>query len=145
MKERKYYKDKLGYVCWIEDNFAHYNGFVSSISKEDKFTVADWEDVRKFEEEEKARKERIQKREEKEKNILSLIGLTQGDFCRFRGVYITDKKKHIIVETRENGVNATSIDAIKKASRYLIGRENDEFDNTYAYYTFVNPTKNKTL
>lgn len=97
-------------------------------------------------------KESQEKKAQENDKILSKIGLSEDDFVRFRGVWLSgtsnydeEKKgrKFIWVKTRENGVNGFSSDAIKKAGDAFLERYNDDFDSTYAYYVFKNPSSAK--
>jgi len=75
------------------------------------------------------------------KKSLEKIGLSEDSFCRYREVKEYDTGD-IVVRTRENGVNGISEDAIK--SEFYMGRINDLWDSTYAYY-FFRLDRNKEL
>ena len=72
-------------------------------------------------------------REAREAVLFAKIGLTAADFCRFRN--ITEEGDTCVVETRENGVDGFSLNAVRKAGERLLSRVNDDGDSTYAYYT----------
>ena len=78
--------------------------------------------------------ERVRETEQRQKEVLSLIGLEPSDFCRFRDAYEEDGQ--IVVETRENGIGGRSIKAIQKAGDKLVETFADECDSTYQYYVF---------
>jgi len=137
-KEKKFVKqrDVVGYISedgkWFNTPYGMW-----SISTSDKFVEATKEDVEKYKSEVERLKRNREERKAKDKAILDKIGLTEGDFCRFREVY--EEEDRITVCTRENGVNGFSIEAAK--SPLLIRRYNDEFDGTYAYYEFSKEKK----
>ena len=74
--------------------------------------------------------------------ILSLIGLEECDVERFRDVDIDEKESEIIITARTGGLNRKAFPqkALKNNPHYLYD-EDDEFDNTYAYYHFRIPRK----
>ena len=127
-------RDVVGYISedgkWFNNPYG-----IWSVSSSDSFVEATKEDIKKYHSEVKRLERNRQEIKARNKAILDKIGLTEGDFCRFREV--SEDKDLIIVCTRENGVNGFSIEAVK--SPYFVNRYNDEFDNTYAYYEFKNP------
>lgn len=93
--------------------------------------------ITEYEKEEKQRKIIAQEKEKKEKELLSLCGLTHGDFVRFRCVW--REGNELVVETRENGVHQRSVNAIRNVN--YMSSEPDDFDITYEYYTFKIPVE----
>lgn len=76
------------------------------------------------------------------KDILALIGLTEGDVERFRDCFIEDGE--IVILTRTGGLNREDFKNKELISNphYLYDRD-DDFDNTYAYYHFSIPAEHK--
>ncbi len=70
-----------------------------------------------------------------ESELLALCGLTHGDFVRFRNVYRDGGTLH--VETRENGVDAVSVGAIRNPN--YRSQHTDDGDCTYEHYEFAIP------
>lgn len=92
----------------------------------------------------RARVEAKQRGEEyEEAKLLSLCGLVHSQFVRFRQVYKADDGKHLIVETRENGIGERSVKAIR--NKNYVDSMPDRRDTTYEYYRFRIPemTANK--
>jgi hypothetical protein len=79
--------------------------------------------------------------------ILSLLGKSQGDFGRFRSVFLEDG--YIVVHTRNGGGNRESYeDVFEEMSEHpwYSHDEDDSFDRTYANIYFKVPEgKEETL
>jgi len=135
---RIYKRTKSGTVGYIEnetDKMFHCNGYMCSYVPAELVADATAEEIEAFENEEKRRQEQAKIKEEKETELLNLCGLKHSDFIRFRNVY---REGNILtVETRENGVNARSVDAIR--NKYYKNSMADEGDSTYEYYEFEIP------
>ena len=76
--------------------------------------------------------------------ILAIIGLEEWQVERFRDVDIDEAEKEIIITARTGGLNREDFpqNALKNNPNYLYD-EDDEFDNTYAYYHFRIPKSEK--
>ncbi len=74
--------------------------------------------------------------------ILSLIGLKQDFFARFRDVDLINKGETVRVFTRTGGGNREDYEdnwqEIRENSNYIADYD-DDFDNTYAYIEFKVP------
>ena len=72
--------------------------------------------------------------------ILAVIGLEEWQVERFRDVDINEKMSEIIITARTGGLNRESFPQkeLKNNPNYLYD-EDDDFDNTYAYYHFKIP------
>lgn len=74
--------------------------------------------------------------------ILSLIGLKQDFFVRFRDVDLINNGETVRVFTRTGGNNREAYEdnweEIRKNSNYIVDYD-DDFDNTYAYIEFKVP------
>ena len=135
MNEKKeWVVDKLGHVGWIEGKYFHTPSYMTSDIQD--LSPATEEDIAVTKKEISRRaKRRIEQGQIEQANLdLVGVGLTQDDFCRYRNSFVEDGC--VVVCTRENGVGGFSADAVKKAGQRMIGRENDDGDSTYAYYTF---------
>ncbi len=77
--------------------------------------------------------------------LLSVLGLSQSDFGRFRDAYIYDGK--IAVYTRCGGGNRDDysevFESMKKHQNFLYD-EDDDFDSTYATFYFSFPDECKS-
>lgn len=133
---RKYVKNKRVRVGYLtdKDNMFHGVGYMTSLDMDDLVDATD-EEIEAFERKEKERQDRRLEMHKKEKELLSLCGLSHNDFVRFRNVYKYENKLH--VETRENGVGGRSVDAIRNEN--YITSHADSFDSTYEYYQFNIP------
>jgi hypothetical protein len=79
--------------------------------------------------------------------LLSFLGLTKGDFGRFRDTYLTEDGK-IAVYTRLGGGNRDDYeDIIGKLQKHpnYEGDTDDDFDCTYATFYFSIPDKYKEI
>ncbi len=78
------------------------------------------------------------------KDILAVLGLDEVDIERFRDCYVDDDK--IVIFTRTGGGNREDFPNKKLVEHpsYLYD-EDDEFDNTYAYYYFSIPESPKEV
>ena len=132
--ERKYVVNKMGHVGWIVGKHFHTPGYMTSDMEE--LRPATEEEIIAVEQEIVRRDDAREKRKKEEQAILDMVGvgLTSDDFCRFRNAYV--EENCVVVCTRENGVGGFSSEAVKKAGAMMVGRENDDGDSTYAYYTF---------
>ena len=92
-------------------------------------------EIAAFEAEVKKREDWTLARNAEDDALLFLCGLNRDDFVRFRSVDRDGDR--LTVCTRENGVGAVSVDAIRNPN--YASRENDEGDSTYATYTFKVP------
>lgn len=72
--------------------------------------------------------------------ILATIGLEEWQVERFRDVDINENMSEIIITARTGGLNREYFHqkALKNNPHYLYD-EDDDFDNTYAYYHFKIP------
>ena len=72
--------------------------------------------------------------------ILGILGLTEGDFGRFRDVWVANGMIHVY--TRVGGGNRRDykdcIRALRKHPQYDFD-EDDDFDETYCTFTFTFP------
>lgn len=135
---RIYKKTKYGTVGYIEnetDKMFHCIGFVCSYVPAELVADAAPEEIGVFESGERRRQEQSEIRQKKETELLSLCELKHSDFVRFRSVY--REGNVLTVETRENGVSARSVEAIR--NKYYKNSKADEGDSTYEYYEFEIP------
>ena len=89
-------------------------------------------DIDAFQAERKRVEDDRRRCEDEEDRLLALSDLTRGDFCRLRDVFLEGGK--LYVSTRENGVDARSVGAIRNAN--YITSHPDEGDRTYEWYEF---------
>jgi len=76
--------------------------------------------------------------------LLSLLGKTQGDFGRFRSVFMDDGC--IVVHTRNGGGNRDDYEGVfdeMSAHPWYSHDEDDDFDCTYANIYFTIPENHK--
>lgn len=73
-----------------------------------------------------------------EKEILGLIGLTEGSVPRYRGCEILENQIVICTRTGGNNRKYYSNETLTRNPYYLYD-EDDDFDNTYAYFYFEIP------
>ena len=131
---RKWIVNSKGKTGYIENGYFHRPTY-QTIPFEVKRAATE-EEIAVFLAEEEALKAKEAKRDTEEQMVLDLVGkgLVRNDFCRFRGVYEADGI--VVVNTRENGVDGLSTEAIRKAGDALIGRHTDDGDCTYEWYRF---------
>ncbi len=74
------------------------------------------------------------------KETLSVLQLTEMDIERFRDCWISDEEDKIVIYTRTGGANREDYpnSALVNHPLYLYD-EDDDFDQTYAYYYFAIP------
>ena len=78
--------------------------------------------------------------------LLSMIGMENFDFGRFRDIYVTEE--HIVVHTRCGGGNREDYEYVfENASEnpYYSHDEDDDFDCTYADIFFRHPEEYKEV
>ena len=135
----RYVKEKrTGVVGYIKGNMFWTVGYGHGPVVEDEYTPATPEEIERFKKEKKEHEQKLQALHDKEAKLLARAGLKHEDFVRFRGCYIEGDK--LIVETRENGVNERSVEAIRNPN--YITSYPDDGDPTYEYYEFRIPQKN---
>lgn len=122
-------------VFYVEDGYRCHGLGMSYPPRDEGHPPATPEQIAAFEAEEDRRNTIRDSNDKADNELLSLCGLSQSHFCRFRSVW-TDGHT-LSVTTRENGVGGISADAIRNP--HFESRKNDDDDPTYAYYTFSIP------
>ena len=80
--------------------------------------------------------------------LLKMLGLTRGDFGRYRDCYLESGGDTIVVYTRCGGGNRDDYQSVfdEMAKHTSYSRDwDDDFDSTYAYFEFHTPEKYREL
>ena len=75
--------------------------------------------------------------------VMPMLGRKQEDYPRFRDCFVSEDKKHIEIYTRVGGNNRGCGYGEEELYKdpLFVSTEDDEYDNTYATYTFNVPEK----